>query len=214
MRPDMHHLLVERGHAHRDAIRHLPKGWSARCRFRNDEDEPREADREPKRYVHFSENLSPLYRYLAAQCGRPWDQVYAEIRRHLDARSAVQLHILQHLYDRLALQVREDAEGRLWQLTSRGEVLLDGGYRNWLIAYVCPRSGLLRRLPRRRPAVRPERPRDHIAASGPDHDYRLLAGQWYEVWWGVVEQDGAAQRAILRKRQLGYQELRALGLRD
>jgi len=65
-----------------------------------------------------------------------------------------------------------------------------------------------------RSRARPAKPRERIAASGPDHQYRAIAGQWYEVWWGVVKRDGSQLRAILRKRQLGYQQLRSLGMRD
>src|SRR5262245_20037141 len=40
-----------------------------------------------------NENLQPLYRYLRGQIGRPWDKVYSEIRRNLDTRSALGLHV-------------------------------------------------------------------------------------------------------------------------
>ena len=100
MRPDMQHLLVERGHAGTGYTRHQPKGWSARCRFRTEDDDQRESFINPWRRPQFSENLAPLRRYLAAQVGRPWAKVYSEIRSHVDADSAVQYHILQHLLAR------------------------------------------------------------------------------------------------------------------
>src|SRR5258708_38763728 len=46
---------------------------------------------------HLNENLAPLRRYLMAQVGRPWDKVYGEIRGTIDTRSAIGLHVLQHL---------------------------------------------------------------------------------------------------------------------
>ena len=95
MRPDMHHLLVERGHAGTGYTRHQPKGWEAQCRFRNEDDEQLESFREPVRHPWFSENLRPLYRFLDAQVGRPWDKVYSEIRAHVNADTAVQYHILR-----------------------------------------------------------------------------------------------------------------------
>jgi hypothetical protein len=209
----MHHLLVERGHAGTGYTRHQPKGWSARCRFRNEEDDQRESFIEPRRWPQFSENLAPLRRYLEAQVGRPWDKVYSEIRAHVDADSAVQYHILQHLYDRLAVSVWREADGVLWYQNrwGRSRPL----HESWGIRlYICPDTGLIRRVKRRREQPAAAKPPDHLPATSDDHEYRDLGGQWYEVWWGTINQDGSWVRAIVRKRQLGYKELRGLGLRD
>lgn len=212
MRPDMHHLLVERGHAGR-SWSYKPQGWSKRCRFRNEEDDQIESHLPLRHRPQFSENLSPLYRFLEAQVGRPWDKVYAEVRENVDADSAVQYHILQHLYDRIAVSVWREDDGVLWFQSRWGRsrpLSVSWGIR----LYVCPDSGLIRRVKRRRDQVEPEKPPDHLAANGPDHEYRELAGQWYEVWWGTINQNGTWIRAIVQKRQLGYKELRKLGLRD
>jgi hypothetical protein len=214
MRPDMHHLLVERGHAGTGYTRHQPKGWAARCRFRNDEDDQRESFIEPRRWPQFSENLAPLRRYLEAQVGRPWDKVYAEIRAHVNADTAVQYHILQHLYDRLMINVWEDGEGRLWYRSWFGRTeRLDAAWRRPVL-YVCPRSGLIRRTRQRTRQAAPVGRPDHLPATGDDHEYRELGGQWYEVRWTTTTQDGKPIRFISYKRQLGYKELRKLGLRD
>jgi hypothetical protein len=213
MRPDMHHLLVERGHEGRTWTTKSMKSWGARCRFRNDEDDQRESPLAPRWRPSFSENLAPLRRYLEAQVGRPWDKVYAEIRAQVNADTAVQYHILQHIYDRLVVSVWREADGTLWYQSRWGQPYpLSQSWSARL--YVCPDTGILRRVKRRREQVEPEKPPDHLAASGPDHEYRELAGQWYEVWWGTINQDGTWVRAIVRKRQLGYKELRKLGLRD
>ena len=214
MRPDMHHLLVERGHAGTGYTRYQPKGWAAQTRFRNDEDTAEESWIEPRRRPHFSENLAPLYRYLRKQVGRPWDKVYSEIRTFVNADTAVQFHILQHLYDRLAVTVWEDAQGNLWNKgRGRGPERLDQRWYRQML-YVCPRTGLIRRVPEPRHQQPKSMPLDCLPASGPDHEYRQLGGQWYEVWWGMVQQNTTWVRAIVRKRQLGYKELRNLGLRD
>src|SRR5690242_7719760 len=44
----------------------------------------------------FGEHLKPLMRWFDSQVGRPWSKVYSELREHVDARGATQLHILQH----------------------------------------------------------------------------------------------------------------------
>lgn len=208
MRPDMPQLLVERGHASR--VWSTSKGWRSRCRLRHATDEDGDGWLAPRHRPFFSENLSPLYRYLDAQVGRPWDAVYAEIRSRIDTGNAVQYHILQHLYDRLARDVTEDEAGRLW-ITSRwgGPVRLDARWGPRL--YVCPRTGLLRRVRRRPMPEPPAEPIDRIPGSETDQDYRLIAGQWYQVWWGRDDQTG--QPIILRKRQLSRRSLRDLGLR-
>jgi hypothetical protein len=76
--------------------------------------------------------------------------------------------------------------------------------------YVCPRTGILRRVRRTERRV-PAKPIDRLPGPEPDHDYRLLAGQWYEAWRAVHPSTG--ERGIARKRQLSRRELRDLGLR-
>jgi hypothetical protein len=50
-------------------------------------------------WKHLNENLSPLYRYLRKQIGRPWNTVYSDIRQMMGKNpNAVKGHILQHLY--------------------------------------------------------------------------------------------------------------------
>lgn len=207
MRSDMHNLLVERGHAGRswgDG-----KGWAARCRLRHADDEDGDGWLPDRRRPSFSENLAPLRRYLDAQVGRPWDKIYSEIRQRIDTGSAVQFHILQHLYDNLAVSVREGSDGSLWYSGRWGRPQrLDARWGPDL--YVCPRTGLLRRVRRRQRPVAHE-PVERLPGSGPDHDRRLIAGLWFEVWWTTEPSTGA--RIIARKRQLNRRELRDLGLR-
>lgn len=44
-----------------------------------------------------NENLNPLYNFLKSSVGRNFDKVYSELRKNINANSAVQLHILEHL---------------------------------------------------------------------------------------------------------------------
>lgn len=46
-----------------------------------------------------NENLNPLWRFLYKNCGRPWSEVYSEMREMCDARSAIGYHIFQHALD-------------------------------------------------------------------------------------------------------------------
>ena len=208
MRPDMHHLLVERGPSGRAWS--TGKGWRARARFRHADPEDGDGWLPPRHHPNFSENLAPLRRYLAAQVGRPWDLVHAEIRARIDAGSSVQYHILQHLYDDLAVRVREDADGVLrYQGRWGREMRLDGRWGPSL--YVCPRTGLVRRVRRRQtPAVVPQL--DRLPGDADNHDHRLIAGQWYAVTWGRDPLSG--NPVIVHKRQLNRRQLRDLGLRE
>lgn len=45
----------------------------------------------------FGDRLSPLRRYLEAQVGRNWDDVYSEIRKVCDLRSLAGYHLMQHI---------------------------------------------------------------------------------------------------------------------
>jgi hypothetical protein len=51
-----------------------------------------------------------------------------------------------------------------------------------------------------------------IVPIEPGHDYRLLAGQWYEVWWGVDAAVNPPAAIIVRKRGISRREKRDLGL--
>jgi len=48
-----------------------------------------------------NENLAPFWRFLGGCVGRPWAKVYSEICEHVDRASAVQAHVLQHVWDRV-----------------------------------------------------------------------------------------------------------------
>lgn len=94
-----------------------------------------------------SEHLGPLRRWLLRQTGRPWDDVYGELRSRISPRNAVQLHIWQHAQEYVARHV----------------VLVDGWPHDPIFVrygrpttrlhsrrhpvYVCPKTGILRRTP-------------------------------------------------------------------
>ena len=71
------------------------------------EDEMYFGGREPmkKRYnsrvdrKSFNEHLSPLKGWLRSVVGKQWDKSYSELRQKFDARSTINNHILEHLWD-------------------------------------------------------------------------------------------------------------------
>jgi len=45
----------------------------------------------------FNDNLEPLERFLRSQVGRPWSEVYAELKSCLDSSTVTGQHVIQHL---------------------------------------------------------------------------------------------------------------------
>lgn len=64
--------------------------------------DPEQADVIPARIrpvsKEFADKLSPGYRWLASRAGRPWDDVYSELKRTFDTRNLSSWHIVhQHM---------------------------------------------------------------------------------------------------------------------
>jgi hypothetical protein len=177
MRADMARVIVERprwGHA--DAY---PRAKLA--------PEPRDLESAPMHESmgrgystkELNENLQPLERYVARQVGRPWRLVHAEIARHLSVRSAVQQHVLGHLREIVVESVWWEG-GEVFYVDRFGGVERLESLRSWRRYYVCPRSGLLRVAPSRRP-VAPARPDPDRRVIDATREFRRIAGVWFEV---------------------------------
>jgi hypothetical protein len=132
---------------------------------------------------HLNEHLGPLRRYIDSQVGRPWDKVYSEICAHIDRSSAVQDHVRDHVDRYVAVHVVlidgipcSGDGGR-----QHGQPLRPRHGVQW---YVCPITGLLRRLtpPSRpkKPRCRKENPPRYIRISDTLQS-RFIDGEWYLV---------------------------------
>jgi hypothetical protein len=101
---------------------------------------------------YFNEHLSPLRRFLHSRVGHPWDKVFSEICARVNRNSAVQDHVRDHVDDIVATHVVLvdgvpcSGEGREY-----GEPLR---LSRWRQLYVCPRTGILRRIKMPRSAGR------------------------------------------------------------
>jgi hypothetical protein len=183
MRADMAKVIVERPRLKGWAC-NKPKGYQRALR-RYGEDGPPSREgikaRWQGRTKSFNEHLGPLRGYLAAQVGRPWDKVYSEICAHIDRGSVVQKHILTHVADYVAVHVVLidgvpcSGEGRLY-----GTPLHQ---LHQTLCYVCPGSGLLRRVP-----PPPKRPRKPCKKKPPRYirvsdtlQCRFFDGAWHLV---------------------------------
>ncbi len=183
MRADMAKVIVERprfGSRHK----HEGKGYRRSWQRLAPEDQPRRESIKARARgdeKSLNEHLGPLRRFLESCVGRPWDRVLAEICENISRDSAVQDHVRDHVADFVATQVIEidgvpcNGEGR-W---AYGRPLAQMHRR----LYVCPRTGLLRRLEmpsRKRPRPKPQRaPRP--VRLGPDQQCRWVDGAWHLV---------------------------------
>jgi hypothetical protein len=153
MRSDMSKIIVKRPRAYRGcrarkAPRYPRKAVSRRGCVKGDtqnENAPyTESMGRSYREKSLNENLSPLFRYLLKQVGRPWSTVYREICTFVKVRSAVQMHILQHVNQYVRNDLTRDANGYLSAPDGRmpfRAVQVD----RYALLYVCPLTRLLRR---------------------------------------------------------------------
>lgn len=185
MRPDMAKVIVERPR-YGSWMRGASKGYRRALQRIDEGDLPRREGIK-QRYrgntKSLSEHLGPLRRYLDAQVGRPWDKVFSEICAHIDRSSAVQDHVRDHVAQYVVTHVilidgipcSGDGE------TFHGQPLHRVPWGRW---YVCPRTGILRRIkaPARRPPGTPKRddvPR--FVRVSDSLQCRLIGGAWHLV---------------------------------
>ncbi len=145
MRSDMDKVLVERprggagyaGKGYRKELQRTPpEEWRGRegmkARWRGGS-------------KHFSDHLGPLSRFLLSNVGRPWDLVYSEIcegtRRGFPVREHFLVHVFQFVERSAILVDGVPCHGRG---NAYGTPLSNYGGRS---LYICPRTGLLRRVP-------------------------------------------------------------------
>jgi hypothetical protein len=99
----------------------------------------------------FNENLNPLKGWLRSCIGKKWDKCYSELRKKFDARSVVNNHILEHLYDYIQVHTKI-IDGRVLGLhrwKSDGWVPVKELSHDY---YVCPKDGTVKvtnKAPRR-----------------------------------------------------------------
>jgi hypothetical protein len=172
----MYEVIIERPR--------LGGGWRskerrAEMRFRADPEhaptsEPISRGRGSK---HLNENLAPLRRFLLSRVGRPWNAVHSEIAATLRLTSAVQKHVLDHLREMVYMNVVQIGDD-LYECGSWG--VQEFRRSRWTPVYVCPQTGLLKKVPPRPARLKPPTVRDVVPIDR-DAQYRKIAGQWYRI---------------------------------
>src|SRR5215471_3836174 len=188
MRSDMHKVVVER---ERHGSTRKNRKWGKRFPFVDDhdyEDQPKFVSSGRRRQYGphckwFTDVLGPLEGLLRKNIGRPWDNVYSELRRGLDVRKVTGLHIFQHLEQMVDLNCFEDEDGKVRSYGTYG--WMKYGYPEVDGFYVHPRTRLLQFAPR---ANRTERRQQYLQKKevvgfwiDKTQAYRLLDGIWYVV---------------------------------
>lgn len=158
MRADMAKVIVERPR-HGSSAKSKRKGYDREQRRAGWEGRAgREGMRRRSGHgKHFNEHLGPLRRFLLSRVGHPWDKVFSEICVHVNRNSAVQDHVRDHVAQTVAIHVvLIDGVPCSGEGADYGRPLRPG--RWWHVFYVCPRTGLLRRVKERPGDGRPRSP--------------------------------------------------------
>jgi hypothetical protein len=184
MRADMAKVLVERPRPGSREGAKPGKGYRKRvARMMADGGTPAR-ERMTARYNwtrSFNEHLGPLRRYVQSQIGRPWDKVYSEICARVDRGNVVQKHILTHLFDFVVTDVILIDGVPCAGPSFRGQFGRPLHGLRWFRGdcYVCPKSGLLKRVPRRRVVRQPKKPAPPAYIKVNDRlQCRFLDGRW------------------------------------
>ena len=179
---------------------------------------------------YFSDLLGPLRRFLRKNVGRPWDQVYSEMKKHLDDRKVTGRHVFEHVDDEVETHALIGDDGELYRLRY-GEIAPIYGL------YVDPRTGLLcwsDRKPwwRERRKSKTAREEGSYARLSANTAYVKIKGIWYFIEYKIYEKSAdydLAKRAvllrtipkvsnspilILRKKQLSQKEMKAAKLKN
>lgn len=179
MRIDMAKVIVERP---RYGSRRRGKSKGYRKKLQRSYADAR---RESIKFSHrgdlksLNEHLGPLRRFLLQQVGRPWNNVNAEICAHLRRDSAVQDHVRDHVGDYVATNVVV-INGELHNVTRWGGLVPLGLGWRYPLLYVCPQTGILKRIETRRRIDPNKLPRIQIR-HGFGESFIRKAGKWYHV---------------------------------
>lgn len=193
MRQDFAKQLVERERIHSWDRYHNYRNVKGPKGLTDDEVGGREPMR--KRYNHgydrksFNENLNPLYGWLRSCVGKKWDKCYSELRQKFDARSVINQHILEHLYQSIEVNTFVDEHGRSMARPgtyATGNVPVSECSKDY---YVCPKSGMVRQTHKKSyRQVQRQRQKEAEAERlkverwlDKDNVLKLIDGVWYHL---------------------------------
>lgn len=157
-----------------------------------------------------NENLSPLFRFLEKSVGRPWDEVYSEVREHLRMDSAVQLHVVQHLKWTIIEDTYIGEDGHVYSVQRNvyrsGALDIPDPYARHTY-YVHPETKLLCRQPKMNKKVWRTKETTVLPLSK-YRQFRLINGKWMVVELAQVQVGNPNQAASGRFIKYDYKTQR------
>jgi len=184
MRKDMQNLLVDAGsrgkgtyprgnrkYLQRTPVDELPSKEGIRAIWHRAQSEADLAD-----------YTNPLYRFLLAQAGRPWNDIWSEICEHNCLSHTMQRHVRTHVWD----VVEKDIfllDGVPYYRSTWGGSFLPLFARWYGCAlYICPETGILKKWFEPTPKRPDEIPVAILwADKGTLHQHHLIKEIWYLV---------------------------------
>lgn len=128
----------------------------------------------------FSDLIGPLQRFLRGNVGRPWDEVFSEMKQTLDSRKVTGNHVFEHVRWEVELHPVIGADGYVYKKYPH--------YRESRLSndlYVDPRTGLLcwaEQKPKRKPQPdQPDQPEKMHIPRGKNCGYFKLDGIWHFI---------------------------------
>lgn len=177
-----------------------------------------------------NENLKPLYRFLNACNGQCWNKVFSEICAKINRNSAVQAHVIQHIF--MDGFVHFDCVVNKKIICDSKGVKINGFRRGGLKPmYVSP-EGILKFLPESQCYKKQNSP---FRKTNELQEYHRIDGIWYEInfepilvcdyskiFYDVLTKTRRAINEIqsdyggrlpIKKRQLSKKEIKKLKLK-
>jgi hypothetical protein len=183
MRKDMPQVLIERPRSNSRAGYRAQRRSNAR-RMGEDAGAREAMNRRPKARDKYQTDLfGPLRRFLRRHVGRLWDKVHSEVCAHARLGNVSQHHLRRHLFDFVELHVELVDGVPHSQLRYFGRRALRPG-----TFYVCPKSGLLREVRRRKSRRQGQRQRFIVTDW---RQYHRVNGVWCVVVLRPVPADAA-----------------------
>jgi hypothetical protein len=89
----------------------------------------------------FNDNLEPLISFLNTHQGKNWNKLYSELCTKLDKRTLPGLHVFNHLWDFVYLNVKIENKKVYYMRSGKFEELTSS--EKWSKFYVHPKTGQL-----------------------------------------------------------------------
>jgi hypothetical protein len=118
----------------------------------------------------FGDHVSPLKRFILSSCGRPWNEVYSDIRKVVKPGTVVNNHLYTHLYSYVTVNVVEK-DGEFYDVSSR----------IYTPTFVHPETGILTRTAERKRLKAKRQRTERVIRLNENTAYaRDKKGIWYE----------------------------------